>query len=195
MRQQVRFKRTTLIACGLLAFLPGLALAKYYSGLLFGWVAIAALLCAITARKRTIVSMVGVVALGLALGVWRGGQYLAYMQPYKDLTGKQVTYTAEVLSDAVYGYKGQLSFDVGRAKLQKPYAVNLPGKIAVSGRGEQAVYRGDQLIVTGKLMPTRGSRQARMSFSNYSVIKRDMSVAENTRRSFVAGGEKTIPEP
>lgn len=131
----------------------------------------------------------------LVFGIWRGGQFLKQLDPYRELTGKSVTLLATVQSDATYNKQQQLSFDVSEVRFIDPIEIEVPGRISVSGFGEQAVYRGDLLQITGKLSPTRGSRQARISFSNFKALNRDTSVIEKTRRSFIAGIATALPEP
>src|SRR5690606_30061433 len=113
-------------------------------------------------------SLLVVMMFGILLGWWRGGVLLRELEPYRQLSGKQVVLVAKVQSDATYNDQRQLSFDVNEIKFIAPLVADAPGKISVSGFGEQAVYRGDRLVIEGKLSPTRGSRQARISFSNFT---------------------------
>jgi len=140
-------------------------------------------------------TLFAVVLFGISAGLWRGGRFLDQLEPYRELTGKQVTLEAKVQSDAVYNKSKQLSFDVNQIHFIEPNIASVPGRITVNGFGEQAVYRGDILKIEGKLSPVRGSRQARISFSNFKAVKRDKSVIENSRRSFIAGIATALPEP
>ena len=57
------------------------------------------------------------------------------------------------------------------------------------------MYRGDRLQVEGKLYPTRGSRQASISFAQLKVLTRSGSPIESARRNFQTGMFSALPEP
>lgn len=194
-KQKLTFKRTALITVGLFAFIVGLALARVYPTLFIGWGWLAFLCIIFSSRKRNIVTLLAVLVVGLAFGLWRGGEYFKKLEPYRQVTGKQVRFTAKVQSDATYNKQRQLSFDVSSVTFLSPEKIDAPGRITVSGFGEQAVYRGDLLQIEGKLSPTRGSRQARVSFASFKAVERDKSVIEESRRSFIAGIATALPEP
>lgn len=195
MKQKFRIRRTTLITIGLLAILIGLGVSRFYSELFFGW-AVVGLFCVLaTARRRDVLALLAVVLFGLSLGTWRGGAFINMLEPYRKLSGQQVVFTATVQSDATYSYQGQLSFDVTNVQFEEPIKITAPGRISVKGFGERAVYRGDTLRIAGKLSPTKGSRQARVSFSGFTAHSRNSSAAEKVRRSFVAGIATALPEP
>ncbi|MBA3758470.1 ComEC/Rec2 family competence protein [Candidatus Saccharibacteria bacterium] len=195
MKQAHRFKRTTLIIAALFAFLPGLGLARTGLILPFIFVILSAIFVSVSARKRNMLTFASVILFGLALGVWRGNAFMKQLEPYRELSGKQVIFIARVQSDAVYSYQGQLSFDVTQIEFQSPRKATVSGRITVRGFGERAVYRGDILQIEGKLSDTKGSRQARIAFSNFKAVERDKSLVESTRRSFVAGISTALPEP
>ncbi len=195
MKQTIRLRQTTLITAGLFAFLIGQGLARLYGSFEALWLVPVGLFCLFSARKRTLVTLVAVIIFGTCLGLWRGGGYLRQLNPYRELSGQNVELIAKVQSDATYNKQKQLNFDVSEVQfMHLPYE-NVPGRISVSGFGEQAVYRGDILHISGKLSPTRGSRQARISFSNFKSVKRDKSIVENSRRLFIAGISTALPEP
>jgi competence protein ComEC len=98
-------------------------------------------------------------------------------------------------SDAVYGDKTQIVFDLSHVQVVSPHSINLVGKIGVKGFGESMVYKGDKVQITGKLYPTRGAKQAAISFANIYTIQRSSSWIERTRRRFQAGIQSALPEP
>lgn len=57
------------------------------------------------------------------------------------------------------------------------------------------VYKGDQVQVEGKLYPTRGSRQAIISFADISITQSSDSKVESFRRNFATGLTSALPEP
>lgn len=192
---KLRFKRTTLLTIGLLAFLVGLGLARVVLEFSVVWLLLATALALISARKRNILTIVSIILFGLGAGMFRGTNFVNELEPYKKLSGKNVVFTAKVQSDATYGYQGQLSFDVNQIEFLEPYHATVPGRISVQGFGEKAVFRGDILKISGKLSDTKGSRQARVSFSSFSALTRNQASIEKTRRSFVAGNATALPEP
>lgn len=190
-----RFRRTTVITLGLIAFLAGLGLARTGIALPVMYVWISLLVLFVGVRKFGATALLSVLLFGGVFGWWRGSNFLKQMEPYRQLSGRQVVILATVHSDAVYSDQGQLSFDVDRIMFSEPITMRVPGRIAVQGFGEQAVYRGDVLRIEGRLQPTKGSRQARLSFSQFSAVARNQAIMEKLRRSFVAGVATALPEP
>lgn len=180
---------------GLTAFLAGLGLARTGWMIELLWVMPAFLLLIFSKRRKDLVTLIAALLFGLGLGWWRGAVFMNQLEPFRELTGERVVFQASVESDAVYSYQGQLSFDVGRIEFLEPFQAKTPGRITVRGLGENAIYRGDTLRIEGTLLPTRGSRQARMSFASFKVIERSSAPMEKVRRDFVAGMETALPEP
>ena len=195
MKQKRRFKRTTITIVGLAAFLLGLGAARIWPSLTLMWVLIAGATLLIVARKKDATTLISVLVFGFLLGWWRGGVFIAQLEPYRQLSGKQVFFVARVQSDATYDNQGQLAFDVGDIYFLGPQITAAPGRISVKGHGEAAIYRGDVIEISGRLQPTRGSRQARVSFSSFKVSTRNQTVVEHLRRKFVAGVGNALPEP
>lgn len=195
MKQKRYFKRTTILTVSFISFLLGLGCARLYDELSFTALVPLFILTVITFKRKKWMSILSVTLLGFALGLWRGGSYMNTIEPYANLAGSEVVFTATVQSDAVYGFQGQLSFDADDISLKEPVTRNLPGKIAILGRGENALYRGDSVKVSGTLSNSRGSRQARVSFATIEIIERDDSVLESARRSFITGILNALPEP
>lgn len=57
------------------------------------------------------------------------------------------------------------------------------------------IYRGDTVRITGKLYPTRGGFQARMSYSQLERVGLDNSPVHSFTRKFAAGIQSALPEP
>jgi len=98
-------------------------------------------------------------------------------------------------TDGVYANNGQLDFDAGKVEVREPVDLSLPGSVKVQGYGVPAIYRGDKIEVSGKLFPTGGAKQAKISYANIKVIGRSSSWVEKTRLKFVAGMQTALPEP
>lgn len=190
-----RFRRTTVIAVGLACFLVGLVLARrvqWSNGLA---IVIVCSLFSPLLFKRKKLSLLSVSIIGLLLGCWRGTVFIQRLLPYQQLTKKSVTIRAVATSDAVYGDKTQLVFDVGNIQLEKPYKANLVGTIGVKGFGESMIYRGDTVEVSAKLYPTRGARQASLGFAKFTRLQVGTSTIDRLRREFSAGLQSVMPEP
>jgi competence protein ComEC len=192
---RLQFRRTTVIIAMLAAFLAGLGLARtrYKVSLEFVWLSL--LLCAVTFRRRSVALLISFTALGLSLGWWRGSAYLGKLTPYHELIKRPVIVTGRADTDGVYTTGSQLGFDLANVKVQDPVQQRLVGKIGVKGFGEYAVYRGDTVQVEGKLYPTRGARQASISFAQIKVLRRSGSPVESIRRHYQSGMFSALPEP
>jgi competence protein ComEC len=57
------------------------------------------------------------------------------------------------------------------------------------------VYRGDSVIVTGKIFPSRGSNQARIAYAQLERVGADSSKIHDLTRKFDAGIQSALPEP
>ncbi|MGB4800156.1 MAG: ComEC/Rec2 family competence protein [Candidatus Saccharimonadales bacterium] len=189
---KVRRSDAVLILC--MACMAGLLLARLH-WTVPGWFVILLGLCALTGIKRSGFYFFFLALFGLSLGAWRGAAYMQSLQPYQELAAQKVTLTGKVSLDAVYGEHKQLSFEVKRVRFTAPQVVEAPGTIKVKGFGELAVYRGDVLEITGKLYPTRGGKQATMSFAQFRRIGSEQTWIDSFRRQFVAGMQTALPEP
>jgi len=114
---------------------------------------------------------------------------------YNNLYKRPVIITARADTDGIYSTNTQLAFDITHIQVSDPIQTDLVGKISVKGFGANAVYRGDTLQVEGKLYPTRGSRQASISFAEIKVLTRSGSPIEAARRNFQTGMFSALPEP
>ncbi len=138
--------------------------------------------------------MLLVTVLGLSLGLARGTVYMQKLGELKNLTGQNVTIDVTATSDAVYAQASQLEFTAGHAQLQ-PGNTPLTGNLKISGFGEAMIYRGDRVQISGKLYPTRGSNQARISYAQLKRVGSDNSWINRFTRRFSAGMQSALPEP
>jgi competence protein ComEC len=187
-----RFRRTTLILSGLAAFLCGVGLA--HTGYLIdaSWFLLAAAICVFAFRKKTAWSVLWIVVLGVSLGWWRGSVYMQKLASWQQYYGQKVTITATAVEDGVYDKHKQMSFHADHVAVGEQ---ELTGKVTLSGFGANAVFQGDELRVTGKLYPTLGAAQARMSYAQLEVTGHHASTIANIRRNFAAGMQNALPEP
>jgi competence protein ComEC len=188
------FRRTTLITAGCLAALAGLGLSRKFSFDSGYWLLVFLPLLLLL-RRKNIASLILVAVLGLAIGLWRGSAYMSHVHDIQELAGQRVILQVSAKTDSVYGNGSQLEFTAGGAKVIEPYSQDLAGSFRVSGFGVPMVYRGDRLEVSGKLYPSRGSNQARVSYAQLERIASDTSWLNGLTRKFAAGMYNVLPEP
>lgn len=191
MRTKTIFRRTTFLIWFFASVLTGLFYAKYTTPLSVIWLLASAVLLVLLPRKD-VVSLGVLIIIGFTFGWWRGGLLQQQAAIYNDLYKEKITLVGRATEDAVYGSKSQLSFTVEDARTK--YG-ELPGKIKVSGFGAVSVNRHDIVTVTGKLYPTRGGKQASISYADIEVKARATSPIETFRKNFAAGMENALPEP
>jgi competence protein ComEC len=189
-----RIRRTSLIAVGCVAVLAGLGLSRKVGYDLVFWLLVFTVAAFVFKRRRFRRPLL-IAIVCLALGLWRGNVYMQHLHHLQVLSGHQTTIQAEVLSDAIYTQNSQLEFTAGNVKVLEPEAQNLKGQFKISGFGENMVYRGDKLEATGKIYPSRGSNQARMSYAQITRIGADNSLIHSFTRKFSAGMQNALPEP
>lgn len=198
-----RFRRTTLIIVGCVSALAGLGLARKVNiEPQIWWLMFTPLLLQI--RRKNMWALFIVVLVGLGAGLWRGGVYMDKLTDLRQVSGQKVTIEATATSDSVYGRQSQLEFTANKVRLLQTAAPTgsdpvaekpITGSFRISGFGEPIIYRGDRVQINGKLFPTRGSHQARVSFAQLDRVGEDKSWINNFTRRFAAGMRSALPEP
>lgn len=145
-------------------------------------------------RKKSFWTLLAVVAFGLSLGAMRGSVYMQHLARYDNYFDRKITIVAVAGEDATYNKYKQLTFDAHNVVLEQT-GERLVGKIGLSGFGTNAIFAGDTLRVTGKLRPSHGSYQAKMSYGTVEVVTRGHGFIPELRRRFVAGMQTALPEP
>lgn len=188
-------RRTSLLTMFFAAFLVGVVFA--HLGLRCSFMLF--LVCAIVGiglmRRHELIRLVIVIIIGVLFGVWRGGLFMERLDAYDHMYGSKVTLRVTSEEDAVYDHGSQLSFAVSRVEALDPTYGHLPGKLSISGFGENMIYRGDVVEVSGKLRQTRGGKQGYMSYAQIRLIERSESGVNEFRRRFMAGMLSALPEP
>lgn len=192
MKHTWQWRRTTLWLLFFGGVLAGIGLARTGSGPPAQYLLLALpMVCLAAWRRRVGVALI-IIGWGVGCGWWRGSAYLQATKPYRLETGK-TTITVQALNDALYNTHKQLSFDAGKVTLAD--GRQLPGKIALSGFGADAVFQGDELQATGKLYHGYGAYQASMSFAQLELIAHHPSLISELRQKFTAGMQTALPEP
>lgn len=190
------YRRTTRFILCSVAVLVGLAWARLAGDISGWWPVVLGLFALLSFRQARIISVYAVVVFGFSLGWWRGGQYMAEIRFLDSISKQQVTLSGRVLNDGMYDDRGALSFDLGYLQLETLEGTrSVVGKVGVSGYGEKMIYRGDQVRVTGKFYPGKGSYVAWLSYAQLEVTARSQSVVFAAARHFAAGIQTALPEP
>lgn len=189
------FRSTTLLTIGFFAVLAGLAGARFGAMVAAGIVPIAALVSAVTYRRKNWYAALAILGLGFSVGLVQGAAFMRELAPYEELFGKKVVMQVEAAEDAVYGYNSQLSFKAEQINAIEPIEGTLPGRMRVSGFGEPMIYKGDIVQVEGKLYPRRGGEQSQISYADMAVIGQNATIVDSARRHFAAGMQNALPEP
>ena len=190
-----KFRRTTLITIGCIAFLVGLAYGRGSVPVGEGLLLVAFLLCAVTIPRKRLAAVLAIVLFAISIGAYRAQQFSRQLSPYERLYGRKVLITAKAATDAVYANNGQLEFDAVNVVFKEPFSSSAPGTLKVQGYGANSISRGDELAISGKLFPTGGARQAKLSFAEINVLGPNNSKFEFMRKRFVAGMFSAVPEP
>lgn len=191
-----RFRRTTLIAVFCAAVLIGIGLSRVLA-FESTWALAASGLVLATLRKPRIALLLAVLLAGICIGGVRGSVYMQKLAVNQGFYNTKVTIIGQAAADGVYDQKRQrqLKFEITNVYVAGSPATPLAGTIGVSGFGENVVYRGDTVQVTGKLRPGTGSKQGWMSYAQIRALERDTSVIEKIRKEFGAGMLSALPEP
>ena len=189
-----KYQRTTFLTALFLSVLIGLGLARKTSLVPNFWLFILLPLILLFKDKK-LSYLLFIAAAGLLIGLWRGGQYMQNVYQLGALSGKGVVIEATASSDAIYAKNSQISFTAGDIKLIQPTQKALSGSFKISGFGEPMIYRGDEVRVSGKLYPSRGSNQGRISYAQLTRLSPGSSFFNDLSRRFNAGMQNALPEP
>lgn len=177
---------------GCVGFLVGVSVAARIR-IDSGWLIVGLGLAVLLLIKRAHVgALLLITVFGLCLGWYRGGQYLTLANQYRPYYDQKITIMATASSDAVYGNNGQLSFDVTNVQID---GQKLVGKLGIAGFGENMIYQGDRLEISGKLRAGRGSYKGWISYATLTIIKPGGTAVDSLRRRFGAALTSVLPEP
>lgn len=188
-----RFRRSTLLLFLFLGILGGVGWAHKGYGLDSFWCWLIFGCLVFSWRKGTLKTLLLVALLGFACGWWRGAIHMEKLADYEPLYYQKISLTVRASEDGTYGKTKQLAFSAGNVVTGD--GRQLTGKVQVTGFGMNAVFQGDEILVTGKLYPGFGAYQGRMSFAVLDLKAHHPSLLAEVRRTFVAGAQTALPEP
>lgn len=193
-------RRTTFVTLLCIVTLLGLGIARTGAELHSSWVILFAVIAIGTflINKKSanyLLTMIAITCLVFCVGWLRGMNTFKELKKYDVFANEQVNIEATALEDAVYSERGQLTFVVGSITLEKPQKTNLIGELDIEGFGTNAVYKGDRLLISGRLYKKRGGQQGGISFANIQLISRGGNKVDELRREFAAGMQNVLPEP
>lgn len=191
----IKFRRTTVITLGLLAFLLGLGFARTGRLISYELVISLGILFLVTVLRLRWLAIISTLLFSFALGWLRGQAFMPYLTEIKQLDGVKSTATVRATSDTFYNSKGQVSFDADSLHVLEPEEKTLPSRLLISGIGAPTVFKGDLVQISGRFYASRGSRQLGMSYASFDVLESRSSWIDNTRRRFGAGLASSVPEP
>jgi competence protein ComEC len=192
--RQIKVRRVVLVFALSLAFLIGVGVAHTGHLIDASWAAISVLGVLVTLKHRRLWLLAWMVALGLSLGWWRGSVYMHNLAQFRQHYYQRVTIVGVASDDATYNDNKQLAFDTRNVRIART-GQQLTGKISISGFGTTGVFAGDSFTASGRLYPSRGSYQGRISFAQLTITGHSTSLVNDLRRKFVAGMETALPEP
>ncbi|HUS26006.1 MAG TPA: ComEC/Rec2 family competence protein [Nevskiaceae bacterium] len=190
-----RMCRSAVVIAACLALLAGIGMGRFGVAPGFGLLWFLVPLLALSLRRQNILTLVSLAAIMFCIGASRGALYAHKLAAYHNIYGQKVTLVGRATDDGVYGARYQLTFGLSDARIVTPHTAQLVGDIRVGGFGAPAIYRGDVVRVTGKLMPAQGNAQAQIGFGKLVVLEHHPSGVDTLRRRFAAGLQSALPEP
>lgn len=184
-------RRTNWLTVGCLAILIGLGAGRF-GHLSFGVAATMCVLVLFLPQRLKYLSLA--ILMGLSLGWWRAEHFSSKLAVIHSLDGRRVSLEVKATQDAVYGTRQQLDFQAGSIRLE-PSNQPIAGVFKISGFGPAMVYRGDAVLVSGKLHQASGSYQANVSYAKLQVTASGNSIITNFNHRFSAGMQSALPEP
>lgn len=182
-------RRSTFLIVLCVALLLGLLAAKFTYPATNQWLVSLIFLLPLLFISKTRIPVL--IFMFFVLGWWRGGMLQTEYQYIAQSFNQKVTVVGLALEDGYYSYNGQLETSV---ILKSINGKNTIGTITVRGY-TSSIMRYDTLEITGKIRPTKGGKQAVISYAEINKISSAESRVEVFRRSFIASMQSILPEP
>ncbi|MBI3983684.1 ComEC/Rec2 family competence protein [Candidatus Microgenomates bacterium] len=188
------WNHTRLLEAAAIGFLAGLLLARWGIEINRDVIGLSLLLVILAWRYHAHWLLVG--CLLLNVGIWRGQLTILSFQPLQTHIGQEVMVTGRINDDPAFTQRRQSEFHLDYLALYEfDRWQRVAGKLTVRGFADNKVGRHDIVTLTGRLQPTIGSSQGRISFAKITVQSHDSSGLENLRQRFLAGTRTALAEP
>lgn len=187
-----RVDRTTLISIGSVAFLAGLALGRLWIVIPLEVSGASLLLLWFCRSRRLLAAVPAIVAVGLLVGLWRGGDISQQVRAYAHVADQKLAVQGMVMQDSTYGSKKQIDFMMDHLQI---YGRQLPGQVRVTSFDPVEPKQGDIVLATAKAKPGFGNYQLGLYYAHVQVLGHSESWLNRLRRSFSAAILNVIPEP
>lgn len=113
---------------------------------------------------------------------------------YQNLYGNDIAIIGTVQDDAAYNNYSDYEFNITKIKFAED-GESLKGRVRVRTKQNIALYRGDRVLVHGKLRPALGPRAASISYANVFLVSSKPSWLESLRLKFFGSIYTALPEP
>lgn len=187
-----KLRRTTLICMALISVMVGL-FASFHGLKIQGmWLLVIPPLLLI--KKFWYFELILIIFIAITIGMWRGGYKLTELKRYQPLYGKVITVRGKVADDSGYNQeRNQTEFHINALHYNNG---TLPGRIQVALSKDPLVLRGDEIVISGKLRPSKGaSKQGTLNQASVVVMHKNTSVIESLRTKFFRSVDSALPEP
>lgn len=186
---------TTRLVLLCLTFMLGLIGARHVLLTSLAWLMVLGVWWFWLRPRHSLLAFLILLVACFAVGLIRGAEYVHKMQAYNAVADQKVAIVGVAKTDAVYGKRYQLTFDMSQVEVASPVRSTLFGTLTISGFGESMIYKGDTVVVTGKLRRTLGNNVAAISYGQLTVVAHHTSPIDDLRRRFNAGIQSALPEP
>lgn len=116
------------------------------------------------------------------------------LEVYSNLYDSDAVIIGTVQDDAAYNNYSDYEFNITKIKFAED-GEELKGRIRVRTKQNISLYRGDRVLVEGRVQPALGPRTASISYAGVSLVNSDPSWLEQLRLKFFSAIYTTLPEP
>ena len=129
------------------------------------------------------------------MGQARSTSYRADLDLFNSLLGSRVQLTGVVSEDLSYHKSGQREFHIQDLELKSPKDTPMNGRLRVRSYSANNLYRGDKILVEGRLNRALGNRHGTIQYAQVQKVKGSSSLLERMRLQFFADTHSAIPDP
>jgi len=179
--QTTRSVWITVFGCS--GFMIGLALV--YFGFVVSTLVIALITVVMVIKfRQTAILYLLILLLGYNIGYVRGQPYMDDILMFKSLIGQKVEVTGIVAEDLTYHESGQREFHINTKD----------GRLRVRSFRANNLYRGDKVLVSGKVYRALGNRHGSIQYAQVQRLAKSDSWLEALRIKFFASTQSVLPD-